>query len=245
MHPKSAEIKLTVTESQVELALALLPLPVDSDQWQIFFCEDVSRGVSAATPLLDVGVVLRARKKANDPDPDDSTIKLRPCRRSQLANRWLAAHDVDGFKVEADWAGSRKVLAASYTADLGKARLDDVRDGAKEVSSLFTKEQTSFLAACSVVPVNLDAVTLLPPVGAVRWQPFQEPLAGQTWDLRAERWTVDALDFLELSIVAKIDDAAPVQAAFESFVRSRGLAIHDSQETKTRRVLEHLVRKVT
>src|SRR5262245_3520855 len=118
MHPKSAEIKLTVTDDQVERALALLPLPADSDQWQIFFCEDVSRGVSVATPLLDVGLVLRARKKAND--PDDSTIKLRPCRRSQLTNRWLGAREDDGFKMEADWAGIRKVLAASYTADLGK-----------------------------------------------------------------------------------------------------------------------------
>ena len=243
MHPKSAEIKITLPGSQVELALALLPLPVDSDQWQIFFCEDVSRGVSAATPLLEAGVVLRARKKAND--PDDSTIKLRPCHRSQLTNRWLAAGEAEGFKLEADWAGPRKVLAASCSADHGKGRLDQVRKGTKEVSSLFTDEQKDFLATCSVVRVNLDAVTLLPPVAAVRWKVFQERLAGGKRGIRAERWTVDTLDFLELSIVAKIGAAAPVQAAFESFVRSRGLAVEDDQDTKTHRVLEHLIRTVT
>jgi hypothetical protein len=57
------------------------------------------------------GVVLRVRE-VGDGD-DDATVKLRPCRRSQLAESWLGAEKGDGwkFRVEQDWAGSRQTLS--------------------------------------------------------------------------------------------------------------------------------------
>jgi hypothetical protein len=62
-----------------DAAVERLELPPVEQPWRIYFCEDVARGVSAATPLQEAGVILRARHR---PDrKDDSTIKLRPGRR--------------------------------------------------------------------------------------------------------------------------------------------------------------------
>jgi hypothetical protein len=51
------EIKVTVQGDQTSSAVRALHLPDDLPSWQIFFCEDVTAGVSAGTPLLDIGVV--------------------------------------------------------------------------------------------------------------------------------------------------------------------------------------------
>ena len=75
---------------------------------------------------------------------------------------------------------------------------------------------------------------------AVRWK--KVAVAPPELGLRAERWTVGDLDFLELSAVAPIEEAPDKQAAVLRFVRSLGLDVPDEQEPKTRQVMEHLVR---
>src|SRR3954467_4545512 len=82
------EIKVTLGRDQTGPAVVRLGLP-PQPSWQIWFWEDVTPGSGPATPLLYCGVVLRARDKAGG--KDDATVKLRPCRRSQLTDRWLAA----------------------------------------------------------------------------------------------------------------------------------------------------------
>jgi hypothetical protein len=105
------EIKVSFDAGQTEAAMRALKLRPDQPAWRIYFCEDVNPGVSPGTPLLDRQIALRARIRPGD--DDDSTVKLRPSRRSQLTNRWLTV--TKGLKVEADWAGDRRVLAASHT----------------------------------------------------------------------------------------------------------------------------------
>jgi hypothetical protein len=80
---------------------------------------------------------------------------------------------------------------------------------------------------------------VLPPVTATRWKSVDT--APAELGARAERWVVDELDFLELSIVATLAEAPGKQEALTAFVRGRGLAVDAEQQTKTRRVLEHLV----
>jgi hypothetical protein len=116
------EIKVNLSGDQTTSAVERLELPPVEQPWRIYFCEDVARGVSAATPLQEAGVILRARHR---PDrKDDSTIKLRPGRRSQLTDDWLEAEEGEDWelKVEAAWSAGRRVLAISRTAD----RPDDV-----------------------------------------------------------------------------------------------------------------------
>jgi hypothetical protein len=233
------EIKVTVAGDQTPAALATLGLAADRPPWQVYFCEDVTEGLPALTPLLDAGVILRARAKPGG--KDDSTVKLRPCRRSQLPDRWLAAEKGDDWelKLEADWAGRRQVLAASLTAD----RRAGV--GAREpgsVEKLFIDEQVAFLRDCAPIALNLRTLTVLPPVTATRWGSVEGTPPGL--DLRAERWVVGDLDFLELSAVAGLREATATQERLGVFVRSLGIDTPQEQETKTRQVLQRLVEQV-
>ena len=240
------EIKVTLGGDQVGAAVDALGLPSGVEPWRIYFCEDVTPGLDPATPLLDRDVVLRARDKAGG--KDDTTVKLRPCRRSQLTDHWLAASDGKSdsgdkweVKVEADWAGDRRVLSASHTSARHEGLVAEVAGGLRPVGHLFTAEQLQFLSDCSGPAINLETLTVLPPVTATRWKSVET--APASLGARAERWTVDDLDFLELSIVAELAEAQSRQEALAAFVRSRGLTVDPQQQAKTRRVLDHLVRR--
>jgi hypothetical protein len=233
------EVKLTLAGDRVDQAVQALQLAPDRPRWRIHFGEDVTAAVGPTTPLLDLGVVLRARRRPGE--PDDTTIKLRPCRRSQLGGPWPTATKGDGWelKLEADWAGEQRVLAVSLTADQPGDVIADVAEDGAPVRSLFLDEQLDFLRECCDARIDLDALTLLPPVTATRWKEVRTAPAGL--EVRAERWTVDHLDFLELSVVADPGDAPAAQRALHGFVGSLGLAVDPHQEPKTRQVLAHLV----
>jgi hypothetical protein len=116
--------------------------------WSILSYEDVTAG-AAATPLLDLGVILRARRKSDA--KGDSTVKLRPCRWSQLDGQYFVNADdgVTELKVEPDWAGSGRQLAASMTAKWSDGRMSKVQTGDEPPVYLFTDRQREFLALCS------------------------------------------------------------------------------------------------
>ncbi len=236
------EIKVTLGRDLTGQAVQELELPTE-DPWHIWFWEDVTPGDGPGTPLLDRGVILRARDKPRG--DDDATIKLRPCRRSQLTDRWLAATKgkTDGekweLKLEADWSGDRRVLAASHSCERSGGVVREAGHGDRPVEDLFTGDQKTFLQACSGTAVNLATLTALPPVTATRWK--EVPVAPPGLGVRAERWTVDDLDFLELSVVADLSEARGRQADLTAFLSSRGLAAGSQQQNKTRQVLEHLV----
>jgi hypothetical protein len=242
----SVEIKTTIAGAQVDRALEVFGFAPKGQRLDIYFCDDVTRGVSTtSTPLLDLGVVLRARDWHGG--GADSTIKLRPCRRSQLTDQWLEnTSETNKIKVEADWAGDRKVLAASCTASLPDDRIAHVHAGRKALPSLFSADQERFLKDCAGIRVNLSMLTLLGPVTAWRWKPIQTRAPDPTLELQAERWTVDhTLDFLELSTRVKPADADAAKSAFDELICRRGFPLDADQENKTQRVLAYLVGNVT
>lgn len=241
MRPESVEIKVTLADENVVPAIEELGL-VDGQPWTIMFCEDVTRGTAPSTPLLENGIVLRARQKSGR--RGDSTIKLRPSRWSQLTDAYSSNRKTPGseLKIEADWAGDNKVLATALTADWSDDRIASVRAGTRPVADLFSTDQQRFLDKCATTRVNLAAVTLLPAVQATRWEAFRATADDVELRVRAERWAVDAeIDFLELSIVSEVAGADLAQAALQHFVTSRGLVPDQGMQTKTRRVLNHLV----
>jgi hypothetical protein len=229
MARETAEIKVTVAAEQVPRAIRTLGLPAEPQRWEIYFFEDLTTGLPTRTPLLDAGIVLRFRRRGTR--APDSTAKLRPCRRSQLTDRWLAAGKEDGLKIQADWAGSRHVLAASVSADR------DGLDAGGPAEKLFTAGQRQFLADCAGARVTLAAVSVLPPVDATRWPAY----TARGIEIQAERWIVGPLDFLELSTVVPMDEAVTAQATLEAYARAAGLDIDAVSETKTRLVLTELV----
>src|SRR4051812_47070543 len=242
MRLDGVEIKATIAGEATPRAIRTLGLPSGRPTWEIYFCEDVTVGLSAATPLLDAGVVLRAGAKPGG--KDDTTVKLRPSRRSQLTEGWLAAEKGDDWelKVEADWAGDRRALAASLTADRRNGVVAAVARGERPVADLFVDEQLGFLTDCAAIALNLATLTVLPAVTATRWGSVEGTPDGL--DLRAERWTVGDLDFLELSAVAPVDEAPATQQSLVGFVESLGVGVAPDQETKTRQVLRSLAERV-
>lgn len=235
------EVKVTLAGDQTDRAVQRLGLPPDRPRWRIYFCEDVTEGGSAVPPLLTAGVVLRARDKADD--KDDVTVKFRPCRRSQLTDRWLAVEEgetEDGdeweVKVEADWSGDHRVLAASHTTERPEGT---VSGEWRSAADLLVPEQRAFLRDCAPIAINLETITLLPPVTAIRWRSVDAAPAGL--DPRAERWTIGDLDFLELSVACDLDEARSKQDALTGLLHSLGLPVDLDQPSKTRQVVQHLV----
>jgi hypothetical protein len=240
MRPESVEIKVTLAGRNVGKAISRLELP-DGKGWRILFCEDVTAGVAPSAPLLDVGVILRVRKKSGT--KGDSTVKLRPCRWSQLSEDFFSNRENgDTLKIEADWAGSRRTLATSLTMEWDDDRVDALRSNRLAAADLFGKEQRRFLQQCSPGRVNLKALVALADISATRWDEFSVKVDGPDLSVRAERWIIDgAMDFLELSIVSDLDRAERDQAALQHFLAKHSLRVEQNQKNKTQRVLNYLV----
>jgi hypothetical protein len=107
------------------------------------------------------------------------------------------------------------------------------------VRRLFSEGQERFLSDCAGTPVNLDALTLLPPVAATRRNGLR---VGGVRNVIAERWVIDDLDFLELSIrTDTVADARRAQEELDREIRALDLQPDDDSKSKTERVLTHLV----
>jgi hypothetical protein len=244
MRLDGVEVKVSLNSDQTAKAVQALDL-ADVPPWKIFFVEDVTTGLLSSTPLLDQHLIVRARQKTKG--KDDVTVKLRPGRRSQLTDSWLATMkatdgDLDSeFKVETDWAGERRMLAISLTAERPKGLVAAVAAGERGVNVLLTNEQKRLVDECTGIPVNFTALTMLPAVSAMRWPTFPVSEPGTpALDVRAERWTIHDLDFLELSIAVDVEEAEAAQAALNAYVERKGLQ-PSAGEAKTTRVMRELV----
>lgn len=226
---------------------------------RIWFLEDLTPGLPQHLPMLETGQIFRVRldEKKNGGWEADTTVKLRPARRTQLPRPWDRAHSADGakdgtggyeYRIEEDWAGTRRSLAASLKVDVDPDRLapghaprDGLRGGFPP-REVFGEHHRRFLAACADRRVVLDALTALGPVEATRWKDVEVG----SFTTMVERWTLEGLDFLELSIQLEAgDEEDPLDRliAFSTAAAARGLNPFSRQETKTRRVLEHLAHR--
>jgi hypothetical protein len=236
MRLDGVEIKVSLAGSRLDEALDALGLGDGGQQRSVSFLEDAT--VGAELPLLRQGIVLRVRQTAGE--DDDSTVKLRPCRRSQLTQEWLGEEDGDGWRlrVEEDWAATRRSLAASCVSDLPEGRIDAVRAGTAPVRRLFSEGQRRFLGECAGMRIDLDELTLLPAVAATRWEDVR---VGDVDEVVVERWTLAGLDFLELSVRKKaVEKAQTAQRKLERELADRDLE-RDDDTSKTERVLRHLL----
>ena len=231
------EIKANVDAVEIDSALRAFERDGEGSPAVIRFAEDTT--VGAELPLLAAGIVLRGRERKDD---DDVTVKLRPCRRSQLTQRWLDGDGPDDCerKLEQDWCGTRRVLAVSCRVEHPSGLLAAVADGDEPIGSLFTKSQRRFLDDCASIQVNVDVLTLLPGVTARRWKPVT--IGGIDEGVDLERWTVDDLDFLELSVKTSSErQAEGAQRRLEVELTRRGVPTSEARETKTALVLARLV----
>ncbi len=236
----AVKIKIAVPAGQTRQARDALGLRDEGrERRRLYFCEDLT--AVCPLPLLENGVILRLRQR--DDGPDDSTVKLRPCRRSRLTPAWTDMRDEDGeqFRVEADWSGERRVLAASLVAEAGRHGVADLLAGRRPLRHMFTARQRQFLEKCADLAVDLDALTPLGPIRAHRWTHLY--LGG--FAVVAEQWGLGDPDgdLLELSTRVEPGGAEIAQLGVEAVLRLRGIDSEGGmQETKTRHFLRILGR---
>ncbi len=238
MRLDGVEMKVNVFGTDVPDAMDVLDLD-DESTMRIWFYEDLTPGVPPL-PLLEAGLILRVRVR--DDGDVDTTVKLRPCRRSQLTPHWL---DIESegdlkFTVEEDRSGSNRVLAASCQVERGASSVAPLEGPPYLLTELLSKQQLDLLDSCSTIRVNVAELVALGPIEATRWKEVGGPDYADL-KARAERWTVRGRDFLEISARADSDDAAATYSRLEELVLERGLALDVNQESKTRRVLTALV----
>ncbi len=207
----------------------------DGEPRRIYFLEDQTPGLASRYPLLTAGVVLRLRAEADG--AGDCTVKLRPSRRSQLVDEWRVTDDSnDGwtYRIEGDWSADRRVLSASLVTDLAA---NEIAAALTAPEKAFSARQLSFLRACTGLPLEPAALTVLGPVAATKWNKVR---VGNVRKVNAERWQVGGLDFLELSRKVDGSEAVAALAELAAAAVSSGLTLDTDLRSKTEQVLDAL-----
>jgi hypothetical protein len=235
------ELKVTLSPEQARVAGlrdACLGRGLSRRLW---FCEQ-SGARPDRLPLLDSGVILRLRETRDR--PDETTARLRPCRRSRLTADWSEPRQlgVERLAFVADWSGDSRALSVSLTSRHPAGTVARAVSGGGPPGTLFTAVQQGFLTACADHSVPYGDLTAFGPV-TVHWWPT---LMWSRMPLTVERWTAASssgarLDVVELSRRVDRPGAEIAQLALESGLRRRGVDPGDcAQGSKTRRVLELL-----
>jgi hypothetical protein len=226
----STEVKVTIRGDQVAAARELLGLAdADAKRFEVSFYD------TSALELLEAGLILRSRKVHDG--GDDVTIKVRPLPRSAVAAHWF---QLEGFKAEADRSGPRSVESCSFTVPRSARAIDEVTRGERTIESLFSESQREFARTYSPVAPDWGRLRVIGPMEAQTWK-FRLPELETR--ISAELWTLpDGRQLLELSSRVQQPEADAAAAALDAALRARGLDASDVQETKTKTVLETLVR---
>ena len=223
---EGVEIKATIPESQVDLALQVYGLNLDENERYIYFFD---------TPDLDLfaqGIVARARRIVGA--AHDSTIKFRPVDPDSVPALW---RKYSGFKIEADASHKGVVKSASLTMPVAKGQIKRVAAGNEPVASLFTEEQLLFLLSMANKKIDYTKVVVMGPLRAWRWK-YIDP--GLPWSITGELWQRgDGARLFEVSITVPIAQAAAATAGFMAFLAEVGAEREEGQQAKTRWAIEH------
>ena len=123
--PDPIEIKVNVG-GNVDDALAALGLG-EGEPRQVWFLDDYFTEGIDPLPLFNNGIVVRLGRRINS-GKERSTVKLRPCRRSQLVRPWdVQPSESSDYRIEGDWSRDRHMLAASCVANLKPGTIDRAR----------------------------------------------------------------------------------------------------------------------
>jgi nitrogen fixation protein FixH len=222
----SVELKLTVPNEDRQTAVAALGVdPLDARLRQVFFFDTADLALDRA------GVVVRARRTQGD--PDDTVVKLRPVVPKELPDDLRARPD---FVVEVDAMPNSYVCSGSFKGQ-AKAAVAETAAGRQPLRKLFSKPQRAFFATHAPDGVELDDLSVLGPVHALKLKVSPEGMGRR---LAVELWIYpDGTQILELSTKCAPDEA--LRAAIESrhYLSSIGLDLSGEQATKTRTALEY------
>ena len=222
----SVELKLTVPDEDRDSTAATLGIDVLAARLrQIWFFDTPDLALDAA------GVVVRARRTQNA--PDDTVVKLRPVIPGELPARLRAREE---FGVEVDTMPGSYVCSGSFK---GRAKTDvrqTLADGAP-VRKLFSKRQRGFFAQHAPDGLELDDLTALGPVNALKLKTAPKGLSQK---LAVELWFYpDGSRILELSTKCAPRDLFDTATQTRDFLTARGVDVSGEQATKTRKALRY------
>jgi hypothetical protein len=135
-------------------------------------------------------------------------------------------------------------VAASLVSTVAGATIDEAgTTGPPLASGLFTDDQRRFAAAL-LAPRAVDLAALRPlgPIHARRWE--EAPRKDLDNELGAEQWDADGLEFLELSIRVRFENAEEWLRRFVEWASDKDLNIASVGTTKTQAVLEHFAQRL-
>jgi len=224
------EIKATIPQQQIELALQAYGLSLGTNERYIYFFD------TPGLALFEEGVIARARRIVGD--EHDSTIKFRPVDPAAVPGLW---RKYSGFKIEADASDKGVVKSASLTMPVLKGLIKRVANGKEPIRSLFTEEQLLFLLSMANKKIDYTKVVVMGPMRAWRWKYNHE---GLPWPITGELWQRDdGAQLFEVSIKTPVAQAAAATAGFMAFLAEVGAERDHGQQAKTRWALEHSARR--
>lgn len=139
------------------------------------------------------------------------------------------------YRVEADWAGPRRSLAATAVLEMEFGSIDAVALEGADAGILFNGKQQELIRDCADLRIALGGLTPLGPVRPTR----RKNITVGEFGTDIEWWAAGDLDFLEVSYRSE-SGAEQQQLRLEAAVRALGLTIDDDREPKARRVLAEL-----
>jgi hypothetical protein len=229
---EGVEIKATIPHRQVDAALELYHLALDSNQRFIYFFD------TPDLELFEAGIIARARRIVGS--VHDSTIKFRPIVPESVPTLWRKK---GGFKIEADASRKGVVKSASLTMPVAKGLIKRVAAGKDPVASLFNEEQLLFLLSMANKKIDYAKIVMIGPTQAWRWK-YNDPAL--PWPLTGELWQrEDGARLFEVSIKVPVVQAAAAIAGFMAFLAEVGAEFDDGQQAKTRWVLDYAAKQPT
>jgi hypothetical protein len=222
----SVELKLTVPDEDRRSAVMALGIDaLDARIRQVFFFDTPELALDRA------GVVVRARRTQGA--PDDNVVKLRPVVPAQLPEALRARPD---FVVEVDAMPGAFVCSGSFKGE-AKASVAEVAARKQPIRKLFSKPQRAFFAEHAPDGVDLDDLSVLGPVHALKLKLTPKGLKHR---LAVELWLYpDGTQILELSTKCAPGDWFKVATESRDFLAGAGLDLSAEQSTKTRTALEY------
>ena len=221
---RSIELKLNVPADQ---RMSLRPLGIDPLQAKI---RQVTFFDTPELTLFKNGLVVRARRTQSA--DDDTVVKLRPAKPSELSPKVLASKNL---KIEMDVTRTSYVVSASLKGNRGAGAVLKATAGDRPLSRLFTKEQRALFADHSpdvgwddLVPLGPIYILLLKfvPTG------FSRRITFEQWNYPGE------VPLVELSTKTTPGNGIEVAEETAAYLRSHGLEPTGEQAPKTRKALE-------
>jgi hypothetical protein len=224
------EIKATIPQKQIDLALQAYGLQIDNSERYIYFFD------TPDLELFEQGVIARARRVVGA--GHDSTVKFRPVDPTAVPPVW---RKFSGFKIEADSGSTGVVKSASLTMPVAKGQIKKVVAGKEPIASLFTEQQLLFLLSMANKKIDYAKVVVMGPMRVWKWK-HNDP--GLPWPITGELWKRDdGSQVFEVSIKVPCVQAAAATAGFMAFLAEVGAERDDGQQAKTRWALLHSVKQ--